>query len=277
MIKKRYSSIIPVKSEVTMNLWETIKNCEDTLTPKEMEVYKLVLEEPFLFSSSTAGNLAARFNIAQSAISRFCQKIGFQGFNDFRIALGLAMATHNFRDEAAVSDDSADKDLCYYITALIRETKDALSDSQLESLAKRTLSADTAFLSGFGNSYPPANMLAIRLLLAHVHSHLIQPGFEIETLHIMKPNDIVFLFSAQNPTHRDFVSFVRELPKENRPYIVLIANTTKHPLKRLVDETVCLPSWNALRYPIMVDSATAPIAFCSFFSERVNKMAEEAT
>lgn len=252
-----------------MDIWERMDACLDDMSPKERQVYKLVREQPNAFSSATATDLAARFNIAQSTISRFCQRIGFSGFSEFRMSLALAMANYSYGKDHAESLSQERHDLAYYMADIVYQTRAALPPPQMEALARRIGQAANVYVGGHGNSNPPARILFTRLILNQVPAHLMESNFEIEMMHIIKPHDVVVLFSAQNPTHRDFVSFVHNLPPEARPYIVLVANTPRHPLRRYADEFFCLPTWSTLHYSVMLDTALAPIAFCSFLTECV--------
>lgn len=253
--------------ESGLDIWERMDACLDDMSPKEQQVYKLVREQPNAFSSATATELAARFNIAQSTISRFCQRIGFSGFSEFRMSLALAMANYSYGKDRQEPAAQERHDLAYYMADIIYQTRAALPPPQLEALARRIGQATGVYVGGHGNSNPPARILFTRLVLNQVPVHLMESNFEIEMMHIIKSTDVVVLFSAQNPTHRDFVSFVHNLPPEARPYIVLVANTPRHPLRRYVNEVFCLPTWSTLQYPIMLDTALAPIAFCSFLNE----------
>lgn len=250
-----------------MNIWDKMKSCEPDMTPKEHEVYELLKQHTFLFSSSTASELASRFGIAQSAISRFCKKIGYEGYSDFRLAIYASIYSQPVNHAALQpSQDSA-----YYISQLVLETRKMLSEEQLIRLCHKMKNASAVFSTGHGNSYPPAYILALHLMLCKIPSHTIQPGFEIETLHMVKPNDVIVLFSAENPTHRDFLSFIDELPQQDRPYIVLVTNTKQHPLRKMVDEIVVLPTWESLHYPMYVDSSIGPIMFCFLFIETFHR------
>ena len=39
----------------------------------------------------------------------------------------------------------------------------------------------------------------------------------------------------------DFITTIEELPKENRPYIILVTSTAKHPFAKKVDQVVLIP------------------------------------
>ncbi len=246
-----------------MDIWEKMKQCEEEMTPKEHEVYELIQKHTFLFFSSTASDLANRFNISQSAISRFCKRIGYEGYSDFRLAFYAATHSSPIIDKS----QAASHDQAYYFSQLVLETKKMLSEKQLEKLSLRMRNASTVFVTGHGNSYPPAYILSMHLMLGGTRSFTIQPGFEIETLHMVQPNDVVILFTAENATHQKFLAFVKDMPPHRRPYIVLIANTKQHPLRKMADEVIVLPTWASLNYPVYVDSSVAPIVFSFLFTE----------
>lgn len=254
-----------------MNIWEQMERCKGDLTPKELEIYELVKKDPYSFADSTAMEIAFRYNVAQSAISRFCQKIGFSGFADFRLSMILATSNRSSGlDESSNLDRPRDftDDLC----AVIQQTKKVLPDSVLDQLAARILKATTVYTSGYGSSLSAAHSLAFMMTCSSVPAHFIAPSLEMETLYIIKNTDIIFLFSVSNPSHRDFLSLVADMPEEKRPYIVLVNSTNRHPLRNKVSQVVTLPDWLSLRIPFMIKSAVPQFAFCHFLMDRVNRL-----
>ena len=244
-----------------MDIWKKMKQCEGEMTPKEHEVYELIQKHTFLFASSTASDLASRFNISQSAISRFCKRIGYEGYSDFRLDCYVALHSKPFVDKSQLTSH----DQAYYLSQLVLETNKMLSTEQLEQLCLRMQKAATVFVTGHGNSYPPSYILSLHLMLEGKRSFTVQPGFEIETLHMVEPNDVIVLFTAENATHRKFLSFVKDMPQRKRPYIVLVTNIKQHPLRKMANEVIVLPTWTSLDYPVYVDSSVGPIVFCFLF------------
>lgn len=251
-----------------MNIWEKIKACESELTPKELEVYRLLLEHTTLFCTSTAGNLAMRFNIAQSTLSRFCQKVGYEGFSDFRLDLAIATATQGVNK--TVSGEAHDFGRSFM--DLSNDVLEIIPENQLNLLAQRIAQAPDIYITGTSSSHVPAHLLSLRLLLFNLHSHLIEPGFEIEYMRVIRPTDVVILFSAENPTHRDFLSFVSEMPAQKRPYIVLVANTQHHPLRRKVNEVIVLPRSSQDRYLNRLDISISQMVFSYMLLSQVGQI-----
>lgn len=258
-----------------MNIWETLERHKEDFTPKELEICELVRRDPYAFASSTAMEIASRYNVAQSAISRFCQKAGFNSFADFRMSMILSTSTNPTR-----LDDASSKtphDFVYYMCDMIRQTAVALPVDLLCPLARRIVGASRVYTSGYGASYTAAHTLAFKLTLSSVPASLIAPSMELETLHIIKSSDIVFLFSMANPTHRDFLSLVEDLSPEKRPYIVLVDGISRHPLRRKVSQVITLPNWMTLQYPFMIDNSISQFAFSNLLCTQVNALLEDDT
>ena len=201
------------------NFWHNIDAKKKDFTTKELEVYELLEKDPFTFASATATEVSKRYKISQSAISRFCQKLGF------------------------TSEYAAE------LSNIITQLSQQISDNDLIRLARKIIQSRNTYTSGYGASDTPASLLAFRSMLAGVPIYHIHTSKETEMLHIMNSEDTILLFSANNPSHVDFMQTIEELPKEKRPYIILITSSLKHPFAKKVDQTFVLP------YMIQFDSA----------------------
>ena len=250
-----------------MNIWKRMDNCKDEFTPKEYEVYELVKKDPYAFSGSTAMEISSRYNISQSAISRFCQKIGYSGFADFRMSMVMETAVHSDNSDNPPTPET--HDFSFYLQDIVRQTKNYLPDKLLQSLTERICNSNVVYVSGYVASHVAAEMLYLKLLSAKVPTHLIPYGSESETLRIMNNTDLVILFSAFNSSYKDFFNFISDLTPSERPYVILIANTNKHPLRNKADETIVLPYWHVLQYPYMLDTGLSQLMFNEFLTEHL--------
>ena len=67
-----------------MNPFEKIELKKDTFTKKEMIVYNILQKNTDLILRGSITSLAKDYQVSQSTITRFCQKIGYDGFNEFK-------------------------------------------------------------------------------------------------------------------------------------------------------------------------------------------------
>lgn len=247
------------------NFWNNIDAKKKTFTAKELEVCELLEADPFSFSASTATEISRRYNISQAAISRFCQKLGFNGYADFRI--NLLLATQTSEKHTITSTPDYAKELSNIILQLGQKVDDTL----LEDLAKQVLRSHTCYSSGYGASDTPASLLAFRSMLGGIPFYHIHTSKETEMLHIMDNQDTIFLFSSNNPSHIDFMTTIEELPKEKRPYIILVTSSTKHPFAKKVDQVVVIPY--LMQVVDQINPLTAPqvvqIIFSLFLVQKI--------
>ena len=254
-----------------MNIFEQMELCKADFTPREHEIYKIFRSEPDVIAHNTTVAIAARYGIAQSAISRFCQKIGFNSFSDFRLALTLSVSAHSFGDANEPSNEKSNWQLTDYLCDLVRSTGRMVGDETLRRLSLKFIEADHIYVTGTAHSSIPAQLLVSLLVQLSQPSYFIQPGLEVETLHIMRDRDLVVLFSAQNPTHKEFLSTAADLSPAHRPSTLLVTHSSKHPVSKMVNDVVVLPTWGSLHYPISVESSTSSTVFCNLLCAQLTK------
>ena len=224
-----------------------------------------------MVAQNTTVAIAARYGIAQSAISRFCQKIGFNSFSDFRMALALSVSAHSFRDTASPPDEKSSWQLTDYICDLVRSTGHMVGEETLRRLSRKIIEADHIYVTGTARSGIPAQLLVSLLVQLCRPSYFIEPGLEVETLHIMKDRDLVVLFSSQNPTHKEFLGMAAELSPAHHPSTLLVTHSPKHPVSKMVDDVVVLPTWASLHYPISIEPSTSCNVFCNLLFAQLTK------
>ena len=145
------------------NFWNNIETKKKNFTSKELEVCELLEEDPFSFAASTATEISKRYGVSQAAVSRFCQKLGFSGYSDFR--MNLMLATQTSKKHTIDSTPDYAKDLAGIIVQLSQK----LDDKLLEDLAQRVLNSRNCYTSGYGASDVPASLLAFRSMLGGIH------------------------------------------------------------------------------------------------------------
>ncbi len=224
-----------------MNIWEQIENCKSELTPKEREIYDLVYQDPYSFTTLSATEIASRYNVAQSTISRFCQKAGFSGFGDFRLSMAMSNSSQVLQTGSASQNSEGAYDFIQAFCHMAQLTGQAMAANRIQPLAKRIIHATHIYTSGYGASHVAADSLAFQLTCSGIPASNIMPSREEETLHIIRSTDIVILFSTANPSHRNFLLLTSDIAPEMRPYLVLVSSTNKHPLRHRVSQVVTLP------------------------------------
>lgn len=254
-----------------MDAYRQMELHKDELTPRELSVYEAIINNDELVRGSSSTELARALGISQSVISRFCQKIGFSGYGDFRMNLYQVAGKLEGRGEK--SND--ERDIADYYADALYEVRRTLPDSLLEELAEKVLAASDIYLSGYGASAIPASFLGTLLTQDAQRAHVVSPGDEVGVLHYSSEHDLFFLFSLMNPSHKDFVTTTHELNPQSRPHTVLISGTPSHPLRGEVDEMIVLPSWSTRHHDTYLPPTYATTLFCMLLSHAVSERASE--
>lgn len=253
-----------------MNVIEQLASYSSSFTPTDRRIYEAVLREPEYFIQSTTTLAASYVGVSQSAISRFCQKVGFESFGDFRTSLLLSIA----QAENSTPQDP-DGDPSIYLCSMIKATEKAIPKKRITELCDRILGARMVYTTGGGLSSPPAQMLSLELLKYNVPCYNIPTGGEMVQMHTATAEDLLIIFSTKNDTQRLLLNVLQETPHKKRPRTIMITHTSAHPLKSLVDETFVLPTWQTERYPIYLEPMTSMLFFCSLLmvsvSQRIGK------
>lgn len=239
---------------------------EGELTPTEHRVYDFVIKSPEALLQNTTTMAAKQVGVSQSAISRFCQKVGYDSFGEFRMALMLSLSNST---PTRIDDDkrrSSD-----YLCDMVKATDEAVQDSVVQGLCDRILNAHTVYTTGGGLSSPPALMLSMELLKYSIPCYFMQNGQEMIHLHVAQENDLVIIFSSKNDTQRMMLNVLKETSKEKRPHCVMVSHSAAHPLKKMVDDFILLPTWQTERYPVYIEPMTSMLAFCSILMTEVSR------
>ncbi|MCR8907798.1 MurR/RpiR family transcriptional regulator [Thermophilibacter sp. ET337] len=122
-----------------MKTLETLRSSE-RLTENEQAIARYVLDHPEEVTKLSSRELARRTLTSPTAVLRFCKKLGFENYNEFKVnivselkSLDLA-STMIVRDEPAVN---ALNKLAVLEAQVIEETKRKASPEALDAIATR--------------------------------------------------------------------------------------------------------------------------------------------
>ena len=136
-----------------------IKSTYPSLSEGEKKIADYVLGNQEQIISMTISDIALFLKIADSSVIRFCKKIGFEGFTEFKINLA-----RNLDTKGILPNDIYYKDSYFDITAKVfRQAQKSLEDSlmlldktQLENAVDAILAAKRVEFYGIGTSAPIA-------------------------------------------------------------------------------------------------------------------------
>lgn len=121
-----------------MNLIKELQGCNN-FSQTEREIAKYIIENPDSVTRSNIREFACKIFVSPATISRFCQKLGFKGFNEFKLQfvgdIKNFMIDGKLITQRPITDKDTPKDIVNKMATLqieaIIETRNAVNLEQL--------------------------------------------------------------------------------------------------------------------------------------------------
>ena len=137
-----------------------IQGTYTSLRTAEQRVADFILKHPDELIYLTVTELAERTNTSESTVVRLCQKIGYKGYQEFKIMLArdLVEPTHEIYAQIESGDSlTTIKNKVFQANAqALRDTMEVLSDTELESAVNVLARARRVETYAVGGSAPLA-------------------------------------------------------------------------------------------------------------------------
>ena len=205
--------------------------------------------------------LAEECGVAEATVSRFCRRLGYKGYNAFKLAIANAtarMSQQAGRPEEADSDslEEAARHLSEIDSTAIEQTLSLLSISAVKAAVDLLEVARCVCCMGQGGS------MLIAAEAAHLFSSVSEKFFAVSDSHLqmmraatMGPEDTVLFFSYSGAT-RDMMETL-QVARESGARIILITRFSKSPGGKFAD---VLLQCGANESPLQLGSVAAKIA-----------------
>ncbi|MGP6139475.1 MurR/RpiR family transcriptional regulator [Jeotgalibaca sp. A127] len=214
-----------------MGLAHQIQEKYHTLTKSEKRIadYLLAIKGQAVYR--TMKDITEEVKVGDATLIRFCQKLGYSGFSDLKIAIAKKEFTSQYDD---------DTDYKYYDRILenqvkvLESTRKLLDSDTLLQAVQAISKANYIYIIGVGSSGLAAAALEQMLLRVGVHANQTSdPHFQAQALSLLGPKDLVICFSLSGRTKDIHDSLL--IAKENQTPIIAITNFKSSPIAELGD------------------------------------------
>lgn len=246
-----------------MNVLDTIDLTKDQFTNTDWAVYHVMSEDWTRVFRNSSNALAKTYGLSQASIVRFCKRLGFEGYTDFRLALYNAIQGRRLTEEAETKAECFKR----LIDLIVAQDEDGTYDSFVQAL----LESNILCTMGVHRSALPAQLLMLEMRL-HDRASFFLPRDQQDAFGKgFSHHGLVVLFSEAGDSSRRGVEIIAGFPADLRPKMVLVCMDAKHPLRRYFDEIIVLPSSTNQNMPTSVD----PTSVFSFFVDLVSSHVAE--
>jgi DNA-binding MurR/RpiR family transcriptional regulator len=235
------------------------------LTRREQEVANYVLTHPDVVYQSVT-EVARRSGAGLGSVVRFCQRLGFLGFQDFKIHLASDLAAQAAEGQPGRNDSV--QHVADQLTAEIRSTLNVLTRNELRQAAKLLARSKFILAAGCGGSAVVAQSLMYRLSRLGLASQAECDGhMQAIRAASMGRQDAAFLVSFSGSTRE--IIHTAGILKQRGCRIICLTNFIESPVTELAD-VVLLTSVH--KDPLKAETVS-PIAMMYVLEVLLNELA----
>jgi DNA-binding MurR/RpiR family transcriptional regulator len=174
-------------------------------------------------------DLAARLEVADATLVRFCKKLGYNGFQDFKLQLSHEIGMMNSADT-----DCPTTRVAMQMVDAINDTSHALEYAKCLKIADLIIKSNKICAFGVGKSAIAAMEISnVLARIGIVASYTSDPHLAAMMTGNMKKGDTVILFSVSGST-KDVID-TAHIAKKNGVNIVVITCYDLSPLAKYAD------------------------------------------
>lgn len=205
-----------------------LKEMQNGISGAERNVAEYLISKPDEVLECNIRELAAKIYVSPSTIVRLCQRLGFEGYRDFRRAVVYELALYQNSKRADINDISPEDNLKIIVEKVtyrniksLEETHNLLDMEKFEKCVELIRSAKNIYLFGIGASFCVAKDACLKFL------RVDKPCFLSEDWHIQSvlsqnatPNDVGIVLSYSGETV-EMVECMKHLCENKVPVIAI--------------------------------------------------------
>ena len=211
---------------------DRINAASEIATKTEKKIVDGILEIPaekIIYMSIS--DLAAKLNVADATLVRFCKKLGYAGFQDFKLNLSQSIS------EEDNSSNCPTGHIAMQMISAINETARAVDYKQYLEIADTMINSGKICAFGVGNSAITAMEISnVFARLGVMVTYTPDPHMQTMITANLEKGDTVILISVSGST-KDIID-VAEIAKMRGVKIVVITCYDKSPLAKYADYTL---------------------------------------
>ncbi|MDA5560832.1 MurR/RpiR family transcriptional regulator [Exiguobacterium sp. MMG028] len=222
----------------TMNGTARIRGAYSTLSKKEQRIADYILKQPEQIIHHTINQVADDLDVAESTVFRFCQRVGFKGYQ----ALKIALASDVVAPLQDIHEDITEKDTVLEIAEkifstngkTIESTRQILEGTSLEKTVELFLGARRIEFFGSGGSAVVALDAYHKFVRSGLQvSAMLESHMQLMSASQLTTDDVAVVISHSGASKETLD--IAKLLKEKGVPTVAITNYAKSPLSKIAD------------------------------------------
>lgn len=223
----------PETKQTVANSLAMIHSLLPSLSNAEQKVARAVLTAPSDTVYSSVTDLAEAAEVGETTVIRFCRKLGYGGFQEFKLAIAQDLVSPSQQVYGKIDEKDAIGVICQKMTLLntetLNDTLSLLNEAELTKATDAFITGKRLFFFGVGSSGITAAGAQYRFMRLGFDAHCASDGHIIAMNCAMTTaSDVVFGISTSGST-KDLVDALR-IAKENGAFVICLTSHARSPI-----------------------------------------------
>ncbi|WP_214734894.1 MurR/RpiR family transcriptional regulator [Exiguobacterium sp. s154] len=222
----------------TMNGTARIRGAYSTLSKKEQRIADYILKQPEQIIHHTINQVADDLDVAESTVFRFCQRVGFKGYQALKIALAsdVVAPLQDIHEDITETDTALEIAEKIFSTngKTIESTRQILEGASLEKTVELFLGARRIEFFGSGGSAVVALDAYHKFVRSGLQvSAILESHMQLMSASQLTTADVAVVISHSGASKETLD--IAKLLKEKGVPMIAITNYAKSPLSKIAD------------------------------------------
>ncbi|ACQ70145.1 MULTISPECIES: MurR/RpiR family transcriptional regulator [Exiguobacterium] len=222
----------------TMNGTARIRGAYSTLSKKEQRIADYILKQPEQIIHHTINQVADDLDVAESTVFRFCQRVGFKGYQALKIALAsdVVAPLQDIHEDITETDTALEIAEKIFSTngKTIESTRQILEGVSLEKAVELFLGARRIEFFGSGGSAVVALDAYHKFVRSGLQvSAMLESHMQLMSASQLTTADVAVVISHSGASKETLD--IAKLLKEKGVPMIAITNYAKSPLSKIAD------------------------------------------
>lgn len=238
-------------------VFEQIQMYSHQFTATDHKIANFVRQYPEFLSDKGITDFAKAAFVSTAGVSRFCQKVGYSGFNAFKFSL---LQEQQIDEPILTPVPKVEGELCDDYITLLRRSVLNLEQQHIDTLIRQLQLAPKISVYGLGSSGLIAQEFASKLkrigfeTTASVDSHAM-----VIDASLAKPRQVIIAFTHSGQTRE--LNYAIEQAKRQGSYICIVTNTKESLAAMIADLVFETPIKDDLENGVYMSAQVAQFFF----------------
>lgn len=222
-----------------MNPIQKMEEHKKSYTETEQLIYQWIKDEPAKVIHFSIDDIAVESKTSKAAIVRFCKKIGYNGFAEFKFELSRFIVS-GMHDDETNENVNIIKSITSLYGGFLRQFIEYISIENISYFVSEIKKANRVKIIGNNRTGLSAIQMRYRMSKIGFDAEAITDMALVQTIQdIVKDGDLIILFTiyAQSKVYTNFIKAIQSTGAK----LILITMTEKSSYEKYSDLTFVLP------------------------------------